>query len=139
MNKKILYAAIISIVLQLFYAIAVYAHLFTPSIRMNLLLFQFIFHLIAIPFVCYTLLTAKQQVKHMGKLLNITGVLFTFPVFFLFILIDSSFREYPTEDINPEDITIYDTSGNQIPLDSVPATLEKDSASISRIIIKPQE
>lgn len=92
MNKRILIAAIISVIIQL---VLVYAHI--PYAVMM----AAVFYIIALPFVLYHLF---KKGKSGITLMNVIGVLLTFPLLLIWMMIVYSERTYTREETDPETI-----------------------------------
>jgi hypothetical protein len=121
MNKRILIAAILSIIIQL---ILVYAHI--PYAVM----FAVVFYIIAIPFVLYHLF---KNGKSGVTAANSIGTLLTFPLLLIWMMIAYSESTYPSEEIDPETIEFYNEQGKSIPKDSLLQRLEQDSTAVERV------
>ena len=139
MNKKILIPAIICVALQLLMIIMYYYKLFETGLRVNIFNISSIVHLIAIPYVFYQLFTVKNNVRPYRNIYNVIAAIFTLPILFglyiitLLILYGPSSNQ--TQDIDPDDIHIYDKQGNEILKDSLLHRTKEDSTVIERISI----
>lgn len=140
MNKKILIPAIMCVALQLVMIVMYYYKLFEPGLRVNIFSISSTVHLIAIPYVFYQLFTVKNNVRPYRNIYNVIAAIFTLPVLFglyiitLLILYGPSSNQ--TQDIDPEDIHIYDQQGNEIPKDSLLQRIKKDSAVIEQMSVE---
>ena len=138
MNKKILIPAIICVALQLLMIIMYYYKLFEPSLRVNIFSVSSIVHLIAIPYVFYQLFTVKNNVRPYRNIYNVIAAVFTLPILFALYIITLLILYGPsnqTQDIDSEDIHMYDQQGNEIPKDSLLHRMNEDSTIIERIYI----
>ena len=122
MNKYILWAAIINIVLHMTCFITVRiggVHLADFSMII------FLYYLVSIPVVIYQYIESFKTRKKYTVLKNSIGAFFTLPFIFILPFILPLHSSTPQE-IDPSDIHVYDSSGNEIPADSILKAIDKE-------------
>ena len=135
MNKKLLYPAVISVAIQLLYMVLFF--IFSTAGPYQMLVIFALFYVLAVP---YTISWFFETFKHYDKrhkILHTLCVVLTLPLLFIGVYIAIEFFPVQHEPLTIEDsgrIHIYDTSGNELPLDTIPK-LKVNDTIISQIKI----
>jgi hypothetical protein len=126
MNKKILILALSCTLLQILKFIFVYFKINAIWLTSFIIFFSFI----AIPSAFYLAFKNIKLLPRKNNLLNLIGLLFTFPTIFLATLTYKIMffeNSHKSLEIDSKTITIFDKKRRNINIDSISIMTEKDS------------